>query len=389
MSDREIVDENTPSGQFSSYSPVIPPSTLNGTALGDPPAGGTAKRSLPCQSGIKCNEDENTYKMDDSCTSRTYGKKRLHCVRMEIQRFIEEYGIERVGFLTLTFADDLQDLPEAKKRWKSLRTGFIGEIAESFIVVWERQGSGRLHAHLVLACRGDVRTGVRWRQCRKKHWSYAGGAGPYLIGLWGQLRDRLPKYGFGRHELLPVRTCTEQIARYVAKYLSKSVLRECDRGQRLIEYSQKGRCYRPNFSWYSASNYKYRLLVQRAAKVAHKPDMGFLCDWMREQRRKGGASLWWTDREIWREGLPTEKMTPVEWERYLTLKSDHLVGRWSRKCVDDATGEMQWLQCQGETINECGIPVISFSYKGMTMRELWDRASARYSQDGARAPRAP
>jgi len=59
-----------------------------------------------------------------------------------------------------------------------------------------------------------------------------------LRAEWAWWRENQGKYGFGRHELMPVRTTGEQIGRYVAKYLGKSWSERTadDKGGRCVRY---------------------------------------------------------------------------------------------------------------------------------------------------------
>lgn len=56
--------------------------------------------------------------------------------------------------------------------------------------------------------------------------------------MWGKLRGTLKEYGFGRHELLPIRSTGEAISKYLGKYVSKNVAarEERDKGARLVRY---------------------------------------------------------------------------------------------------------------------------------------------------------
>jgi len=63
-------------------------------------------------------------------------------------------------------------------------------------------------------------------------------AGPALRAEWSYWRNVCPKYGFGRHELLPVKTTAEGIARYVGGYVAKHIdQRELeDKGARIVRF---------------------------------------------------------------------------------------------------------------------------------------------------------
>ena len=65
-----------------------------------------------------------------------------------------------------------------------------------------------------------MRTGINFDEIAKGNYR---SANRELRAFWKELRGILPRYGFGRHELLPVKSSKEAIARYLGKYLSKSI----------------------------------------------------------------------------------------------------------------------------------------------------------------------
>jgi hypothetical protein len=76
----------------------------------------------------------------------------------EIVALAAEFGIERLGFLTLTFADHVLELKEGQRRFHSLATHVLADRYECAIAVVECQKSGRVHwfcvptAHSVPTC---------------------------------------------------------------------------------------------------------------------------------------------------------------------------------------------------------------------------------------------
>ncbi|MDK4685633.1 hypothetical protein QDY72_10800, partial [Kingella negevensis] len=68
-----------------------------------------------------------------------------------IQSFINYFGMQNCGFLTLTFSDDVKCVYEASKRFNSFRTNFLTKVTLSYIGVYERHKSGRIHFHFVVA----------------------------------------------------------------------------------------------------------------------------------------------------------------------------------------------------------------------------------------------
>jgi len=159
-----------------------------------------------------------------------------------------KFGIERLGFLTLTFADHVTSLKEAQRRFHSLRTGILAERYEHFVRVIERQKNGRIHYHLLVVLKCDIRTGFDFQAVNRGDYKSANQA---LRSEWAFWRKTAPLYRFGRTELMPVKSSAEGIARYVGKYISKHIgdRIEADKGARLVEYSGGARSWSSHFGW--------------------------------------------------------------------------------------------------------------------------------------------
>lgn len=67
---------------------------------------------------------------------------------MNVHAFVEKHGLNHVGFLTLTFADNVQCPKEAQRRFNFLRTSFLSHRYKNYICVYERTKTGRIHYHL-------------------------------------------------------------------------------------------------------------------------------------------------------------------------------------------------------------------------------------------------
>ncbi len=163
-------------------------------------------------------------------------------------RFINKIGIERVGFLTLTFADNVEDHKEAYRRFCSMRNHFLSKHFGAWVMVKERQKRGAWHYHLLVDCFFDIRTGIDWNEIRNGKYSSASLG---LRNYWDLLRENLPKYNFGRSELLPIESNVEGMSKYVGKYISKhlDVRREEDKGVRLFSASKGQILSSTKFSW--------------------------------------------------------------------------------------------------------------------------------------------
>lgn len=204
--------------------------------------------ALPCQSSNNCTE------LPSGLTP--YQRKNAYSLAENIAAMVEAFGIERIGFLTLTFPKDLT-LREANRRFHSLVTHELSGLFEAWVNAREFTGLQRPHMHLVVAAKGDIREGFshatylkmarltrskgrKARAAEIRELSRSLTPNPLLRALWSKLRDACPRYQFGRHELIPIRKEGAAIARYVGGYIRKSMegRPESAKGSRLVTYSQ-------------------------------------------------------------------------------------------------------------------------------------------------------
>ena len=197
-------------------------------------ATGSAKRSVPCLNSNNCIEPDQTGENRQLPSSQYSGfkpenelnefstsyRKSTAALEMNVKAFIEAFGLDKVGFLTLTFADDVTDPKEAQRRFHSLRTNFLKRHFPEYVCVYERTKKGRIHFHLLVNTRLNIRRGLNFRQIAAGNYKTAN---PYLRHLWTLLRENVGKYGFGRTELLPVKTNSKGLSRYVSKYIAKHI----------------------------------------------------------------------------------------------------------------------------------------------------------------------
>ena len=211
-----------------------------------------------------------------------YHKRVAETIQLNVQYLAERYGIERIGFLTLTFAEFVK-LQEAQRRWNSCATNFLREEFVEYMMIAEFTRRGWVHYHLLVVCKEDIRTGFDFtaqylatspsyahmikerRQWTKK---YATAAAPYLRALWKRLRAKLKVYGFGRHELLPIKKTGLAVAYYVGKYVSKCVInrRPEAKGARFVRYSQGWKTASVHFAWVTTRSWLWRKKVGILAK---------------------------------------------------------------------------------------------------------------------------
>jgi hypothetical protein len=190
--------------------------------------------------------------------------KEVYRVRVGVEGLVE-IDPDRAGFLTLTFADDVQDAQEASRRFNSFATHWLRRHAEGYIGSRERQKNGRWHYHLVVIWKVKIREGFDFAAVRRGDYR---SACPALRQLWAELREVCPRYGFGRHQLEPVAK-PEAAGAYVAKYLAKSERRPEDRGVRLLMAGGVGRRLMASsrFSWVRGKAREFRACVAEVARV--------------------------------------------------------------------------------------------------------------------------
>lgn len=191
-------------------------------------------------------------------------KKSAFALASNVRAMAEKYGLERLGFLTLTFADLVLDAREAQRRFNSLATNVLKHRYETWLNVLERHGSGRVHFHLLVVLSQDIRTGFDFSGIAAHDYR---SASPFLRSEWAFWRRTAKPYGFGRTELLPIRSNAEGIGRYVGKYLGKHMAqrKEEDKGVRLVRYSNRARHCVTRFSWANDGAKEWRRKVQAFA----------------------------------------------------------------------------------------------------------------------------
>lgn len=217
--------------------------------------------SLPCLYSNNTAQNFKIYKKANG--SRTlfspYNKKQAQAIYLNTARFLKVYGLDNVGFLTLTFPDHVTDPKEAYRRFCSMRKHHLSKYFGDWMMVKERTIKGRWHYHLLVDCKVKIRTpGFNWEEVAPPRGVKAkyGSACPALRNLWRINREGMPKYGFGRAELLPIRSNAEAMARYVGKYLSKHVEGKTfsgnyfnDKGVRMFSASSGFTRSSTKFSW--------------------------------------------------------------------------------------------------------------------------------------------
>jgi len=223
--------------------------------------------SLPClyrnnstEPSLKGHKKSIEITASKEKTLTTKYRKTATALSFNVQEFATKYGLEKLGFLTLTFKDHVIDFKQASKRFNSLSTHILNPRYQAWLKVSERHKSGRIHYHLIIALHKDIRTDFRFNDIKNKDYS---SANEYLKNEWAFWRSTAPKYKFGRTELMPIRSSHEAIGRYVGKYIGKHMMerQEADKGARLVSYSKGCRTMNTKFSWYTENSILWRTKV--------------------------------------------------------------------------------------------------------------------------------
>lgn len=167
--------------------------------------------------------------------------KQAKALAYNIKWMADTFGVERLGFLTLTVGDTVngrfiktKSRDDAERRFNSILNR-IRERYQCGVIVSERHKDGAVHYHLVVLLEYDIKTGFDFDAVKRRDYR---SASEYLASEWAWWREHQANYGLGRHELLPVKSNGEAVGRYVAKYLGKSwdARTEEDKGRRNVRY---------------------------------------------------------------------------------------------------------------------------------------------------------
>lgn len=252
----------------SSSSDVVPAFPVHGTE---------GAGFLPCLSyshiSIIDSSDSPNSALPNLVTLSGSRKKSAWILSESVRLVASQYGLACCGFLTLTFRDHVTCPKEAQRRLNSLISNVINDRYLTYVGVFERQKSGRIHYHFLVALRDDIRSGFDFAAIANQDYRSANAA---LRAEWAFLRKAAPAYGFGRTELLPIRSSTEAIAKYVGKYIAKNIdarRDDQDKGVRLVRYARNARAGTCHFQFYrSARDWRRKVAMFAALVQAHHPD---------------------------------------------------------------------------------------------------------------------
>ncbi len=238
---------------------------------------GKSKTSLPCL--YSNNSIENPKPQQERPVSELVGalsvvlspyhKKQAESLYLNVSRLVdkEAKSPNHIGFLTLTFPDNVTDYKEASRRFNSLLTNFLKPHPDfgHWICTKEQQRRGAWHFHLLICLSEDIKTGINFEELENGKYT---SASPFLRGIWKDLREAMPKYNFGRSELHPIKSNAEGMGRYMGKYISKHINQrdEDSKGARLISYSRGWPRSSMKMSWNNENSQQWRKCLSLFAK---------------------------------------------------------------------------------------------------------------------------
>jgi hypothetical protein len=238
---------------------------------------GAERREAPPAPGLPCLNSNNSDNAEASPWNLLTGSHRkvAFCLQGEILALVEDFGIEHLGFLTLTFADHVVDIREASRRFNNLNRRVLKARYKRLVAVPERTKIQRLHFHCLCVLDVDIRTGCDFEAFKKGDYRSASAV---LKSEWKFWRETAPKYGFGRTELLPVKSTAEGISKYVGKYIAKHI--DCrvekDKGARLVRYigyRPGERSFHPHMMFNSEHAWLWRQKVEKFTRQNRIFDM--------------------------------------------------------------------------------------------------------------------
>ncbi|PAW76247.1 MAG: hypothetical protein B9S33_21010 [Pedosphaera sp. Tous-C6FEB] len=230
----------------SSLVEALPEETSEGAAADARAA--RAAAALPCLFETTASEEDSPPPLPGP------RRKQAQALTDNIKWLADIFGNERIGFLTLTLGDvdaggrfrNLRDRKEAQRRFHSLLTNEIAKRYQCGVTVTERHHNGGIHFHLVVVCRKDIRGDIDFAVCfppkdgrgKPQYAPDYATANAALRQEWAYWRRTAKHYGFGRHQLQPMRANSEALGRYLGAYLRKDWDHRLpeDKGARCVRY---------------------------------------------------------------------------------------------------------------------------------------------------------
>jgi hypothetical protein len=219
----------------------------------------------------------------DNCI-RTHGRKQLFVAQENIRFYIEKFGPNNVGILTITTPSECLSARAFQKKWHPFRTNVVSRMFPTGMWVRERQPrTGNWHAHAVVNLGWDIRTGFPFEQVSR---GFYANVDRELRSLWKKLREKAERYEFGRTELLPIKQNGVGCSVYLTKYLGKALVSDKSEGEercRLFGIWGAVRSVYSKFDWVSN-----RILRKRKAWLAADSELE-----SEEEFQRTFGARWW------------------------------------------------------------------------------------------------
>lgn len=317
-------------------------------------ASGCAREArAPEPAALPCLMSEQVNSSSSPLRGALAGRHRKLIVALEVQGLVIRHGLEKLGFLTFTFADDVRTVTEASRRMNSLLTNCLSKRYVEWMAVVQRHKDEKIHFHFVVVLDEDIRTGFNFDAVKRRDYS---SACPYLKAEWKWLRETLPAYNFGRHELLPIRE-ERGFGRYLARYVAGNTQRRPGDGRaKLVRYSRSfQRCVCGPFSpW----NYIIVRVRKRKLELAKAfPSLEDLVErpWAREAR-EWLPWLLWSAPEVYYDIVVSRVREDAELYRGTVFQFAEGVAAYRavwRECLEHKRKLMWWLP--GYVGNQAGL----------------------------------
>jgi hypothetical protein len=219
----------------------------------------------------------------DNCI-RTNGRKQLFVAQENIRLYIDGFGPNNIGVLTVTTPSECLSARDFQAKWHPFRTNVVSRMFPTGMWIRERQPrTGNWHAHAVVDLGRDIRTGFPFDQVSR---GFYANVDRELRSIWRELRAKAQRYSFGRTELLPIKSNGAGFSLYVTKYLGKALgSGKCDGEEKCRLFGIWGgvRFVFSKFDWVSN-----RILRKRKAWLA--VDSGLHSE---EEFRQMFGTHWW------------------------------------------------------------------------------------------------
>lgn len=255
--------------------------------------------------------------------------KRAFALRNNLNAFFDHYGREHCAFFTLSPLAGTEPKELAAKFNDARKRQFAWML--SYVRVLEPRRDGTAHHHYAVATAFDMQPDAfdwpAFKVCQEQaprrgnppgplfvemRRRYSSSATPQLRDCWKENKAVSKAFGFGRVEMLPIRTCAEAMGHYVGKYLESGThYRNAKwKGARRVEYDRKESLLWKScgsaFGFVSEGSREWRKRVDEMALAScvERDDMvGFRRIFGRTWAYEMRSTIMVTPPEEWRSGL--------------------------------------------------------------------------------------